>query len=244
MAYIITVLIISLVYFAMFWVLEQFGVSSDHNLRVSGIVFTMTTKVYEIVAIQYKKTFNIDDNNVKSYEDFGYHGFYYVMMGFFTLTGVGLFVGGVSGSLVMLSGMGFEKLLYFAGVLSFAVIYPACYFVGRWIGMSCRKNCFIVAVASLVLSRILLSVLDYFVMTQDVFISIYQCEKTLYNMIIMCFSGVAMYMLFGSIGYFCGRRQRRIFYIKYLFSKISDESKREIIDLSYEEARSSNSKQP
>jgi len=115
------------------------------------------------------------------------------------------------------------------------ILFPAIFGVGRWVGRRCASHGLAAIFIISFFARLVTSLLDmWWMATATGPFAVFGDFPTLPLRIV---AGAAAFSLVGLVGYWRGRRQRVAVYLSYLLQSVSEETRKAIVDLAFEETR-------
>lgn len=120
------------------------------------------------------------------------------------------------------------------GIVAILIQFPAICGVGCWVGRRCASHGLAVIFLISFFARLATALLDDVLITPAV---ISEILPSFPSLIVRIVAGTAVLSLVGLLGYCRGRRQRVAAYFSYLLQRVSEDTRKAIVDLAFEEAR-------
>lgn len=162
----------------------------------------------------------------------------YGVSGFLALGYLGAIVGRLFIPILLLIGIIAEKpddevILSVTQAIAFFWELFTMFFIGRWIGIRCDKNRILTITAIAFIGFIIGTLIDLLVTTG--FTGIVQSVRSM-DLKNLSFNTVS-FVIAGSAGLWMGNRERAAKYFQYLLGLLRADTREEIIQLAYEEAK-------
>jgi hypothetical protein len=148
-------------------------------------------------------------------------------------------LGGLSMALLDRAGTtsGAQRRLMFV-IVAFLIQFPVIFSVGRWVGRRSASHGIAVILIISFLSRLSSMLLDLWLLTPAIKTALVpSIDFTLASVSMFVAGGTALFGLVGAVGYWRGRGERLAAYLAYLLQSVSEDTRRAIVDVAFEEAR-------
>jgi hypothetical protein len=136
-----------------------------------------------------------------------------------------------------------EKLPNSIAVISFLIVMPAMFLLGRWVGRRSIAQGLVAIFLIALLARMGVTVFDFAVLTGGDRLGSLSGDALLaslygegFTVALTSAIGVAVFFALGAVGYWRGRRQRLGSYLGYLLKNVPSATQHLIVDLAFEEA--------
>jgi hypothetical protein len=172
---------------------------------------------------------------VVSFEGFGLSPQKQILYGFLILFAAMNLSSGFAGLIGGVAGLTHQNLIMLIKTVSFLVVIPATFLVGRWVGRRGVSTGIATGIATIfliyVFARVAVSLLDVALVSSAEVVEF--AGMAIWQQIV---GGVAVLFPVGCLGYWRGRRQRLSAYLAYLLGRVSKETRGAIVELAYSEA--------
>lgn len=172
---------------------------------------------------------------VRSFEGFGLSPQKQILYGVLILFAAMNLSSALGGLIAGASGFTDEHAIVIIKAVSFLVVIPAMFLVGRWVGRRGVSKGIATGIATVFLitafARVATSLLDLTFLSSDKVVSF--AGMQIWQQIV---GFVALGFPVGCLGYWRGRRQRLSAYLAYLLGRVSNDTREAIVELAYAEA--------
>jgi hypothetical protein len=168
---------------------------------------------------------------VLSFDGFGLSQQRLILYGTLILFATMNLVSGFAGVLIGMSGYKFEESGAIVKGLAAIIVFPTAFLVGRWIGRRSVSRGLVTVFLVAACARVATTLLDLALASSDEIIAF--TGMAIWQQIVI---GVVFLFLFGSWGYWRGKRQRLAAYLTYLLGRVSADTREAIVDLAFAEA--------
>jgi hypothetical protein len=173
---------------------------------------------------------------VLSLEGFGLGEKRMILYGALIIFGAMNFASGIGGLTAVMLDAGQDKVWSAVVIVTCLIVFPTVFCVGRWVGRRSAANGVMTILLIALLARVGASLFDMLVLSHADLVQVLGEDPTLFSVGKQIISGSLLFFILGLLGYWRGRRQQLAAYISYLLRNVSEESRRAIVDLAFEEA--------
>lgn len=227
-----------------FAVLSVFEIQKEIAGTASGIFFGGISYVHQILEKRsLKPNISALPTTIVTLDGFGLSPIIMATYGtliLFAVGNVGSALGGIVAGILNLDESQVGPLIMLFS--SIFVLYCA-YVVGRWIGSRCKTHGILVTLVAVLCFRILGTTIDSNIISNENFQNLYGEQMSFFFFLKQIFAALLILGGIALIGYWVGRKKRMSRYLSYLLRFIPDETRNDLLQLTYEEVKNMSAKE-
>jgi hypothetical protein len=124
-------------------------------------------------------------------------------------------------------------------IVAVVTICPVVFLIGRWIGKRYISHGVLTVIVTASITHFSMSIIDIIFVSKPLYEALFDIEKSIESFILILIRGTIFLSTIGLIGFWRGRQQRLAAYLDYLMRQVSQNARKAIVELAYEEAKKS-----